>query len=194
VILSGTTVIIAMAAMFLIGAKVFNSLAAATISVVACAVAGSVTVLPGVLELLGNRIDRGRIPFLPHLRTDQAHSPFWTAVIDRVLKRPVLSCVLSAGLLVALALPALGLKVAKPSDNTLSPQNIPELRAIADIRREFPGAAETAKIVATVPPGGVAALRAQGRRLEQLAVARGIGHKPVLQPECRRHRCGSSCR
>ena len=180
VILSGTTVIIAMAAMFLIGAKVFNSLAAATISVVACAVAGSVTVLPGVLELLGNRIDRGRIPFLPHLRTDQTHSRFWAAVIDRVLKRPVLSCVLSAGLLVALALPALGLKVAKPSDNTLSPQNIPELRAIADIRREFPGAAETAKIVATVPPGGAAALRTQGRRLEQLAVARGMGHKPVL--------------
>ena len=180
VILSGTTVIIAMAAMFLIGSKVFNSLAAATISVVACAVAGSVTVLPGVLELLGKRIDRGRIPFLPHLRTDQTHSRFWAAVIDRVLKRPVLSCVLSAGLLVALALPALGLKVAKPSDNTLSPQNIPELRAVADIRREFPGAAETAQIVATVPAGSAASLRTQGRRLEQLAFARGIGHAPVL--------------
>ena len=180
VILSGTTVIIAMAAMFLIGAKVFNSLAAATISVVACAVAGSVTVLPGVLELLGTRIDRGRIPFLPHLRTDQTHSRFWAAAIDRVLRRPILSCALSAGLLVALALPALGLKVAKPSDNSLSPQNIPELRAIADIRREFPGAAETAKIVATVPPGSAAALRAQGRRLEQLAFARGIGHAPAL--------------
>ncbi len=149
VILSGTTVIIAMAAMFLIGAKVFNSLAAATISVVACAVAGSVTVLPGVLELLGNRIDRGRIPFLPHLRTDQTHSRFWTAVIDRVLRRPVLSCV-------------------------------PELRALVDIRREFPGGAETAKIVATVPTGGAAALRRQGRHLEQLALARGIGHGPVL--------------
>ena len=180
VILSGTTVIIAMAAMFLIGAKVFNSLAAATISVVACAVAGSVTVLPGVLELLGNRIDRGRIPFLPHLRTDQTHSRFWTAVIDRVLKRPVLSCVLSAGLLIALALPALGLKVSKPGDNTLSPQSIPELRALADIRREFPGGAETAKIVATVPTGGAAALRRRGRRLEQLALARGTGQGPVL--------------
>jgi RND superfamily putative drug exporter len=180
VILSGTTVIIAMAAMFLIGAKVFNSLAAATISVVACAVAGSVTVLPGVLELLGNRIDRGRIPFLPHLRTDRTHSRFWIVVIDRVLKRPVLSCVLSAGLLVALALPALGLKVSKPGDNTLSPQSIPELRTLVDIRREFPGGAETAKIVATVPTARVAALRTQGRRLEQLALARGIGHGPVL--------------
>src|SRR5205823_9917348 len=58
VIVSGTTVIIAMAAMFLIRTKVFDSLAVATISVVACAVAGSVTVLPGVLELLGRKIDR----------------------------------------------------------------------------------------------------------------------------------------
>jgi uncharacterized membrane protein YdfJ with MMPL/SSD domain len=180
VILSGTTVIIAMSAMFLIGTKVFNSLAAATISVVACAVAGSVTVLPGVLRLLGDRIDRGRIPFLPHLRTDQTHSRFWTAAIDRVLKRPVLSCVVSAGLLVALALPAVGLKIAKPGDNTLSPQNIPELRALADIRRDFPGASENAKIVATVPPGHATALRAQGRRLQQLALARGVGHAPVL--------------
>ena len=178
VILSGTTVIIAMAAMFLIGAKVFNSLAAATISVVACAVAGSVTVLPGVLELLGNRIDRGRIPFLPHLRTDQTHSRFWTAVIDRVLKRPVLSCVLSAGLLVALALPALGLKVAKPGDNTLSPQSIPELRALTDIRREFPGGAETAKIVATVPAGRAAPAIAQARTAASSNRRPGTRHRP----------------
>jgi RND superfamily putative drug exporter len=180
VILSGTTVIIAMAAMFLIGTKVFNSLAVATISVVACAVAGSVTVLPGLLELLGERMDRGRIPFLPHLRTDQTHSRFWTAVIDRVLKRPILSCALSAGILVALAIPALGLKVATPGDNTLSPQSIPELHALSDIRRVFPGAGETADIVATVPPGQEQALRKQGRRLAQLTLARGIGHTPLL--------------
>src|SRR5439155_17234202 len=116
VILSGTTVIVAMAAMFLVRAKVFDSLAAATICVVACAVAGSVTVLPGLLELLGPRIDRGRIPFLPHLHTDRTDSRFWSAVVDGVLRRPVLSCVLSAGLLVALDIPALGLKVAKPGD------------------------------------------------------------------------------
>lgn len=180
VILSGTTVIIAMAAMFLIGTKVFNSLAVATISVVACAVAGSVTVLPGLLELLGKRMDRGRIPFLPHLRTDQTHSRFWTAVIDRVLKRPALSCALSAGILVALAIPALGLKVATPGDNTLSPQSIPELHALSDIRRVFPGAGETADIVVTVPPGQEQALRKQGRRLARLTLARGIGHAPLL--------------
>jgi uncharacterized membrane protein YdfJ with MMPL/SSD domain len=181
VIVSGTTVIIAMAAMFLIRTKVFDSLAVATISVVACAVAGSVTVLPGVLELLGSKIDRGRIPFLPHLHTDRADSRFWTAVIGRVLRRPVVSCVLATALLVGLAIPALWLRVSTPSDNTLSPQNIPALRALADVRRDFPGAAEPAKLVATVPPGHATELQKEGRRLEQLAIARGIAHRPVIE-------------
>jgi uncharacterized membrane protein YdfJ with MMPL/SSD domain len=179
VIVSGTTVIVAMAAMFLIGTKVFNSLAAATITVVACAVAGSVTVLPGVLELLGPRIDKGRIPFLPHLRIDRTDSHFWSAVIGRVLRRPVVALVVATSFLVALALPALGLKVATPSDNTLSPQNIPELHALADIRRVFPAAAEPAKIVSTVRPGHADQLRTEGRRLQRLAIARGLGHGPV---------------
>ena len=181
VIVSGTTVIIAMAAMFLVRTKVFDSLAVATISVVACAVAGSVTVLPGVLELLGPKIDRGRIPFLPHLHTDRTDSRFWSAVIGRVLRRPVVSCVLATALLVGLAIPALWLKVSKPSDNALSPQNIPALRALDDVRRDFPGAAEPAKLVATVPAGHVSELRQQGRRLEQLAIARGIVHRPVIE-------------
>jgi uncharacterized membrane protein YdfJ with MMPL/SSD domain len=181
VIVSGTTVIIAMAAMFLIRTKVFDSLAVATISVVACAVAGSVTVLPGVLELLGPKIDRGRIPFLPHLHTDRTDSRFWAAVIGGVLRRPVVSCILATSLLVGLAIPALWLRVSTPSDNTLSPQNIPALRALDDVRRDFPGAAEPAKLVATVPPGHASELRQQGRRLEQLAIARGIAHRPVIE-------------
>src|SRR5262249_6733224 len=98
VIVSGTTVIVAMAGMFLVGAKIFNSLAVATMAVVAGAVIGSVTVRPAVLELLGPRIDRGRIPFLPHLETDTSRSRLWPAVIGRVLRRPVLSCVLAGGL------------------------------------------------------------------------------------------------
>ena len=105
VLISGTTVAIAMAGMFVLGLDIFNGIASGTITVIACAVAGSVTVLPAVLELLGARIDKGRIPFLPHLETDSRSSRFWPAVVDRVLRRPLLSCLVSAGLLVALALP-----------------------------------------------------------------------------------------
>jgi uncharacterized membrane protein YdfJ with MMPL/SSD domain len=110
---------------------------------------------------------------------DQAHSRFWTAAIDRVLRRPLLSCALSAGLLVALAVPALGLKVTSPDDAALVPQSIPALKALADVRRDFPEAGEPARVVATVPPRDVSRLRAEGRRLEQLAIARGITHRPI---------------
>ncbi len=180
VVVSGSTVIVAMSAMFLIGTKVFNSLAVATIAVVACAVAGSVTVLPGLLQLLGPRIDRGRIPFLPHLHTDQTHSRFWTTVIDRVLRRPALSCAASAGLLILLALPALHLKVSTPDDTALVPQNIPALRAAADVRRDFPEAGEPARVVATVPVRYAQRLRTEAQRLQRLAIARGVTHPPVI--------------
>ena len=126
--------------------------ASATILVVACAVAGSVTVLPAVLELLGTKIDRGRIPFLPHVRTESADSRFWPAVVNSVLRRPLLSCMLSASLLVALALPAFWLHVAKPSDESLGARNEPVLATLGRVRAVFPSTAETAIVVATAAP------------------------------------------
>jgi uncharacterized membrane protein YdfJ with MMPL/SSD domain len=181
VLVSGTTVAIAMAGMFAIRSDIFNGIASGTIAVVACAVAGSVTVLPAVLELLGSRIDRGRIPYLPHLQTDSSSSRFWPALVARVLRRPVLSLVLSAGLLVALAIPALWLHVSKPSNESLSSQSESVLSTLGSIRTEFPGTSASAIVVATGPRARQAqALRAV-RRLEALAVARGIAHRPFTE-------------
>jgi uncharacterized membrane protein YdfJ with MMPL/SSD domain len=178
VLISGTTVAIAMAGMYVIGSDIFNGLASGTIAVIACAVAGSVTVLPAVLELLGARIDRGRIPFLPHLRDPGEPSSFWPAVVDRVLRRPVLSCVVSAGLLAALAAPALWLHVAKPSDESLSSQSEPTLAALRHVRAEFPGTSAPAVLVVTGPRERRAQALGAVKRLEQLAVARGFAHPP----------------
>ncbi len=178
VVVSGSTVAIAMAGMFAIHAAVFNGIASGTIAVVACAVAGSVTVLPAVLELLGPRIDRGQIPYLPHLRTESESSRFWPAVVNRVLRRPVLSLVLSAGLLVVLALPALGMHLSKPSNEALSSQSDPVLSTLGKIRAEFPGASAPAIVVAAGPASRQAEAARALRRLEALAVARGIAHPP----------------
>src|SRR4051794_15607423 len=175
VLVSGTTVMIAMAGPYVVRSPIFDGIATGTIAVVACAVAGSLTVLPGVLELLGARIDRGRIPFLPHLRTETADSRFWPAVIDRVLRRPLLSCLVSGGVLVALAVPALDLHVAKPSDESLSGTSEPALASLARVREKFPGTAAPAILVVA---GGDAAVPRELKRLETLAVARGIVHPP----------------
>ncbi len=178
VLVSGMTVMIAMAGLFVIHSRVFDSIASATIAVVACAVGGSVTVLPAVLHLLGPRVDRGRIPFLPHLRTDGSGSPFWSAVVARVLRRPVLSIVLATGLLLGLAAPALSLRVSKPNDLTLSSQSIPVFATLDRIQKEFPSTAEPAILVAVAPPAEQPTVLRAVVRLERLAVARRIVHPP----------------
>src|SRR6187401_491285 len=110
VLISGLTVMVAMAGMFLTGDTTFSSLALATILVVAVAVLGSLTVLPAVLSRLGDKVDRGRVPLVG--RPDDGEGRIWGAIVDRVLRRPALSAGISAALLLALAAPALHLRLA----------------------------------------------------------------------------------
>ncbi len=175
VLIAGTTVAIAMAGQFVVGSDIFNGIAAGTIVVVACAVAGSVTVLPALLQLLGPRIDRGRIRFLPQLAT-AGESRFWTGVVDRVLRRPVLSACVSGGLLIALAVPAFGMQVAKPSSAALSSAGQSELAA--RITSEFPNTSSPAIVVATWPATERAAVRRAVAQLEALATGERIAHPP----------------
>ena len=175
ILIAGTTVAIAMAGQFVVGSDIFNGIAAGTIVVVACAVAGSVTVLPALLQLLGPRIDRGRIPFLPQLAT-AGESRFWAGVVDRVMRRPALAACLSCGLLVALAVPAFGIQVAKPSSQALSSASQSDLAA--QITGEFPSTSSPAVVVATWPSGATAAVRQAVGHLEALAAGRGIAHPP----------------
>ena len=90
-LVSGLTVMIAMAGMFLTGNATFMSFAIGTILVVAVAVLGSLTVLPAVLSKLGDKVEKGRIPFLSRLRRADGESRVWSAILDRVLRRPLLA-------------------------------------------------------------------------------------------------------
>ena len=87
VLISGLTVIIAMAGMFFAGIQGMTQFGLATIMVVAVAMIGSLTVLPAVLSLLGDRIERGRVPFVGRLRRDDGDGRIWGAIVDRVLRR-----------------------------------------------------------------------------------------------------------
>jgi len=175
VLIAGTTVAIAMAGQFVVGSDIFNGIAAGTIVVVACAVAGSLTVLPALLQLLGPRVDRGRIRFLPQLAT-AGESRFWAGVVDRVMRRPVLAACASGGLLLALAVPAFGLQVAKPSSQALSSASQSDLAA--QITGEFPSTSSPAIVVATWPASDTQSIRAAVMRLEGLAAQTGIAHPP----------------
>jgi uncharacterized membrane protein YdfJ with MMPL/SSD domain len=140
VLISGLTVMAAMAGMLLTGDGTFISFGIGTMLVVGVAMAASITVLPALLAALGDRVDRGRIPFLSRWTRKRAGEGggVWTRIIDRVLRRPVLSVVLAGGVLVALAVPALGLNMENGGVETL-PREIPVVQTYDRIHEAFPG-------------------------------------------------------
>ena len=106
VLISGLTVMIAMAGMFFAGSIVFQSFAIGTILVVGIAVLGSLTVLPAVLSKLGDKVEKGRVPIIGRMRhRNHGESRVWNWILDRVLRRPVVSLVVAGGILVALCDP-----------------------------------------------------------------------------------------
>ncbi|MBA3300222.1 MAG: MMPL family transporter, partial [Thermoleophilaceae bacterium] len=152
VLISGFTVMIAMAGMYLAGAATFTSFATGTILVVAISVIGSLTVLPAVLSKLGDRVDKGRVPGIGRLRRRMSEAGLWARIVDRVLRRPLLSALLSGGLLVALALPTLGLHTALPGLETL-PRNLAVMQTYDRIQAAFPS--ESIPVTVVVKAGDV---------------------------------------
>src|SRR3954465_1368647 len=146
VLISGVTVIVAMAGMFISGDKSFISFAEGAILVVAIAVFASLTVLPAMLSWLGDRIEKGRIPIVGRRRRPAGSSRFWKALTSRVMARPALAIVLAGGLLVVLAIPALQMKSATSGVNDL-PQDIPVIATYNKMKAVFPAEGVTAVAV-----------------------------------------------
>jgi uncharacterized membrane protein YdfJ with MMPL/SSD domain len=178
VLISGLTVMVAMAGMFLTGDAIFASLGLATILVVAVAVIGSLTVLPALLSRLGDNVDRLRVPLVGRLRRDDGEGRIWGGIVDRVLRRPVLSAVLAAGLLAALAAPALQLRLAMPGVDTF-PKSLDVVKTYTRMQQAFPGTALPASVVVKAPNVNAPAVRAAIERLEQRALASGRAFEPI---------------
>ena len=149
ILVSGVTVIAALASLFLIGGGPFASIAAGTIAVVAIAVAGSLTVLPALLAWLGPHADAGRIPFLGGRRAAARPSRAWAALARGVVARPVIWGGLAAIALLTLATPALGLRIAEPPID--APYSFPAVQTMLKIQHAFPQAPGPAQVVVTGP-------------------------------------------
>ena len=115
VLVSGITVLIAMAGMLFSGDKTFISMSIGTMMVVAVAMIGSLTVLPAVLSKLGDRVEKGRIPLLGRFRSPAGEGRIWSRILNPVLRRPALSAALSVAVLLTLAIPALQIHTAASS-------------------------------------------------------------------------------
>jgi RND superfamily putative drug exporter len=161
-----------MAGMYFGGAATFTSFATGTIAVVAVAVVGSLTFLPAMLSLLGDRVEKGRVPGLAGLKRRIASLGLWSRVVDRVMRRPLLYAVLSTAVLVALAVPALHMHTGTPGTDTL-PKDLAVVQKFEHLRTAFHG--ETASLTVVVEAQDVTAPAVSG------AIA-GLGRAAAQQP------------
>ena len=143
VLISGVTVLIAMAGMFLSGDKTFMSFSIGTMMVVAIAMLGSLTVLPALLGRLGDKVEKGRVPFLHRLKRKDGESRFWGAILSGVLRRPVVSAVAATAVLVALTVPAFSLNTTTTGLDDIS---IPEIEPLKKFDAAFPGGNDPAQV------------------------------------------------
>ena len=142
VFFSGVTVVLALVGMFLIPSTIFRSLAVGAIIVVVVTVAAALTLLPAVLGLLGDRIDAVKLPFARR-RTEGG---IWTRIAQAVMRRPVVSLVASVAVLIAAAVPFVGINTGFAGVSTL-PDSFESKRGFAVLDEEFGYGTAPAEIV-----------------------------------------------
>jgi len=178
VLVSGITVMLAMAGMYFTGDQTFISFATGTIIVVAVAMLGSVTVLPALLAWLGDRVMQGRVPFIAKRRERPDEGRLWSALLTPVLRHPALAAGLATALLVALAIPALGLKTGQPGAEGL-PKDLPISQTLNRMDKAFPGGELPAVVVIQADAIKSAQVTAGIEKLHRSAIANGRFNEPV---------------
>jgi RND superfamily putative drug exporter len=208
VLISGGTVLIAMAGMLLSGSKIFTSIGIGAMLVVFAAMVGSLTVLPALLAKLGDRVDRGivavtaagalrvlrlartqpawlvhlreRKTYLRRLKGDRTESRVWARILAPVLRHPAISAALAVAFLVVLALPVRGIHTKLLSFTDL-PRSIPIVNTYIAIQKEFPGAQTPAQVVVKAPNVTTPQMQQAIGAFEQRALATGRMFQPIEQ-------------
>jgi putative drug exporter of the RND superfamily len=177
IVVSGLTVMIALGGLFLTGAAEFTGIAFGAIAVVGVAVIGSLTFVPALLSWLGRWADRARIPFLGRRRTAAKPSRLWAALVRRVVRRPLLWGGVAAVAMLALAAPALGMRLAYPENDL--PNNVPIIATYNRIQQAFPQAPSPAQVVVTGTGLAGPAVRNAITALQARASANGPIREPI---------------
>jgi RND superfamily putative drug exporter len=180
VLISGFTVMAAMAGMFFSGNPIFSSFGIGTIIVVGVAMLGSLTFLPATLSYLGQKgwLEKGRVPWIAKRRhRTKGESRVWSAILDRVLKHPVVSVVLAGGLLVALSVPALGMQFKESGTEGMS-RSQPIIQTLDRIDAAFPGGSVPASVVVKAEDVTTPEVQGAIKQLHDKAIATGELSEP----------------
>jgi len=137
VLFSGMTVVLALVGMLIVPTKIFVSLAAGAILVVLVAVVAALTLLPAIISLLGDGIERLRVPYFG--RRDQTSSDtggFWGRIVAVVMRHPVVALVLSVIVLLIAAVPYFSIHTGSAGLATL-PDSTHAKQGYVALNREF---------------------------------------------------------
>lgn len=135
VFFSGLTVVLALVGMFIVPATLFRSLATGAIVVTIAAVGASMTLLPALLALLGDRIDLPRL----RRRENRDTGQFWDRITKTVMAHPV--AFLSASVLLLGALGSFYFQLQIGTSQSVSdlPDGLPSKSAFLAMERFFAG-------------------------------------------------------
>ncbi|MEX2245665.1 MAG: MMPL family transporter [Dehalococcoidia bacterium] len=139
VLFSGVTVIIALLGMLIVPQTIFRSIATGSVLVVIMSVAASLTLLPAVLSLLGDRINWGRIPVIQRSQqrfNEERPGGFWDTLARAVIRQPALCFVVSAGFLIAASIPYFSINTGFSGISAL-PDSLQAKQAFTILDRDF---------------------------------------------------------
>jgi uncharacterized membrane protein YdfJ with MMPL/SSD domain len=179
VFFSGLAVMFSIAGLFLLDDVLFQSMAIGTIAVVLIAVIGSLTFLPAVLAILGDGVDRFRVPFLGRPRPE-GHG-MWAVVVRAVMRRPLLWFVAASGLLLILAAPALRLHLGQ-SDFASFPDSIDAVRGVNLLDEKWPEGSTLALQVVVTEADAPPTTAAIDTLIERLLAIDGLTGPAETQP------------
>ena len=146
VLFSGSSFVVALLGLLLVPDTILRSLSLGAIIVGVVTMAAALTLLPAVLSLLGDKVDALRLPVVG--RDHPAESPFWTRTVRAVVRRPASALAAGLLLLLAAAVPVLGLQTGTSGVESLPDDTYAKSGALA-LERSFPGVStnEPAKVV-----------------------------------------------
>ncbi len=153
VFFSGLTVVIALAGLLYMPETVMRSMGMGAILAVFAALLAALTLLPAVLGLLGDRVNRLRVPFTSRSHYREGGGPFWHGITRVVTARPLVSVVLAGGVLLALAFPYLNISTGSNFIGSL-PEDSNSLHAFEVVTEEFDAGAFTTPIVVSATDVG----------------------------------------
>jgi putative drug exporter of the RND superfamily len=178
VLFSGLAFVLAMFGLELVPNTIMRSLATGAILVGVVSVLAALTLLPAVVSLLGDRINAGRIPYFGRKASAAAESRFWGRIVRAVMRRPAVSLVAAAALLLACAIPILSYETGEAGISTI-PDRFESKQGFLLLNEEFPG--QTIDPVQIVVDGDAdsAAVQNGTRRLEAALAQRPIFGEPT---------------